>query len=145
MQQQGTASGKHLLMDLYGASGLTDGDFIEKTLRAAAKVCGATVLNAQLHHFGENLGVTGVVLLAESHISIHTWPENDFAAIDLFMCGNCDPEKAIEPLKAAFAPEKVNLSCHNRGMANLPHTIARHSALENVSTPIIGRSEQLTY
>ena len=145
MQQQGTASGKHLLIDLYGASRLTDSDFIEKTLREAAKVCGATVLNAQLHHFGENLGVTGVVLLAESHISIHTWPENDFAAIDLFMCGNCDPEKAIEPLKEAFAPKKVNLSCHSRGMADLPRAIAGHSAVRKDSETVIARSEQITY
>lgn len=115
MSAIGFASGKHLLMDLYGASRLTDETFVEETLRRAAEICGATVLNWQFHRFGEGQGITGVVILAESHISIHTWPENAFAAIDLFMCGNCDPQKAVEPLQEAFAPERVVLSCHNRG------------------------------
>lgn len=109
------ASGKHLLLDMHGAKDLTDTKFIESNLIHAAHVCGATVINASFHHFGENMGVTGVVMLAESHISIHTWPENQFAALDLFMCGSCDPEKAIAPLKEAFKPEKCVISCHNRG------------------------------
>lgn len=110
------ATGKHLLLDMYGADCLSDSEYIEKSLINAAKICGATVLNSHFHHFGENMGVTGVVLLAESHMSIHTWPENNFAAIDLFMCGSCNPEKAIVPLRNAFKPEKLDVSCHDRGM-----------------------------
>ena len=55
-------------------------------------------------------------MLAESHISIHTWPERDFAAIDIFMCGECDPYKAIPALKKGFAPDRVQLAEHKRGL-----------------------------
>lgn len=120
MLSHGFASGKHLLLDMFDAriSKLTDESFIEKSLREAAAICGATVLNSQFHHFGENQGITGVVLLAESHISIHTWPENQFAAVDLFMCGTCDPQKAITPLKEAFEAHRISVSCHERGFSN---------------------------
>lgn len=119
MLPNGFASGKHLLLDMFDANvnRLTDSEFIEKSLKEAAKICGATVLNSQFHHFGENQGITGVVLLAESHISIHTWPENQFAAVDLFMCGTCDPEKAIRPLKEAFEALRISVSCHERGFS----------------------------
>ena len=68
-----------------------------------------------LHSFGEGGGVTGVVLLAESHISIHTWPEINFAAIDVFMCGACDATLAIEPLKEMFQPLEANIKEVIRG------------------------------
>jgi S-adenosylmethionine decarboxylase len=60
--------------------------------------------------------VSGVVVLAESHISIHTWPERGYAAIDIFMCGNCDPYKAIPALKATFAPNGIQVSESKRGL-----------------------------
>ena len=69
-----------------------------------------------MHPFGEGMGVSGVVVLAESHISIHTWPERGYAAIDLFMCGKCDPYKAIPALKAAFAPNGIQVSESKRGL-----------------------------
>jgi S-adenosylmethionine decarboxylase len=72
---------------------------------AAASAAGATVLNSHFHHFGEQQGVTGVLLLMESHISIHTWPEHGYAAIDLFMCGQAQVEAALLVLK-----EKINSS-----------------------------------
>ncbi len=85
----------------------------------AAALCGATLLDIKLHAFGENQGVTGVALLAESHISIHTWPENQFAAIDVFMCGDCRPTRAVEVFKRAFKPQRVNVSDHSRGQQPL--------------------------
>jgi len=57
-----------------------------------------------------------VVVLAESHVSIHTWPERDYAAVDIFMCGSCDPYKAIPILRRAFEPTSVQLSEHRRGL-----------------------------
>ena len=69
-----------------------------------------------VHHFSPNGGVSGVVVLAESHISIHTWPERDFAAIDLFMCGACDPHLSLPVLKAAFTPTRVDLGEQRRGL-----------------------------
>ncbi|MDA9817840.1 adenosylmethionine decarboxylase [Flavobacteriaceae bacterium] len=107
--------GKHILLDLWGAQKITEINFIEKALIEAVKACGSTILETKLHSFGENSGVTGVVILAESHISIHTWPEIDFCAIDVFMCGNCDAQKAIEPLRKFFKPTRTRITEHFRG------------------------------
>jgi S-adenosylmethionine decarboxylase len=109
-------AGTHLLIDLWGASGLDDLENVEHALRSAATAAGATILNVDLHHFEPNGGISGVVVLAESHISIHTWPERGFAALDVFMCGDCDPYKGIPALRAAFSPENVQLSEHKRGL-----------------------------
>jgi S-adenosylmethionine decarboxylase len=73
----------------------------------------------KLHSFGEGAGITGVAILAESHISIHTWPETGFAAIDIFMCGSCDPHRAMPVLEAAFAPSRTGVSVHKRGEHSL--------------------------
>lgn len=80
-------TGTHLLADLTGCSGLDDVARIEAALREAVAAARATLLDVRLHHFGPEQGVTGVALLAESHISIHTWPEHGYAAIDIFLCG----------------------------------------------------------
>ena len=74
------------------------------------------LLHCHLHHFSPNGGVSGVAVLAESHISIHTWPECEYAALDVFMCGDAKPHAAIEVLKRAFEPATVNLGEHKRGM-----------------------------
>jgi S-adenosylmethionine decarboxylase len=109
--------GAHLLIDFYNATNLSDLSLIEKALLQASKACGATVLQIMLHRYGEGGGVTGVALLAESHISIHTWPEINYAAIDVFVCGKCDPQKAVPVLKKLLKPREVILSSHNRGRA----------------------------
>jgi S-adenosylmethionine decarboxylase len=100
------AEGTHLLADLSGvvAELLTSCDPIEALLRDAAEAAGAHVLHSHFHAFGPGLGVTGVVLLAESHISIHTWPEQAFAAVDIFMCGAARPQRALDVLRHALAP-----------------------------------------
>lgn len=109
-------AGTHLIVDLWGATNLADPAHIDRVLREAAEVSGATILHGHFHHFSPNGGVSGVLVLAESHISIHTWPERDYAALDLFMCGECDPYKAIPVLKKGFAPERVQLAEHKRGL-----------------------------
>ena len=100
-------SGTHLLADMSGIEPglLVDCAHIEQLLRAAATAAGAQVLHSHFHSFGPGLGVTGVVLLAESHISIHTWPENGFAAADIFMCGAAQPHVALEAIEDALQPE----------------------------------------
>jgi S-adenosylmethionine decarboxylase len=109
--------GRHLLADLYDCTNLTDVVLVERALRDAAAAGGATVLHVQVHGFGEGQGVTGVALLAESHITIHTWPETGFAAVDLFLCGRRhDVSAALESLQKAFAPSKVRQSVHFRGI-----------------------------
>lgn len=108
-------AGKHLLIDFWGARVLTDADAITQALRSAAEAADATILHSHVHHFGQGSGVSGVLVLAESHISIHTWPEQELAAIDIFMCGACDPRKALERLRQIFAPKTMEVIEHRRG------------------------------
>jgi S-adenosylmethionine decarboxylase len=110
-----TFAGTHLLVDLWGASNLADPAWIDRACREAAIAAGATILHSHFHHFSPNGGVSGVVVLAESHISIHTWPERGFAAVDIFMCGACDPHLSIPVLRAAFEPSAVQLDEQRRG------------------------------
>ena len=109
-------AGTHLIIDLWGARRLDDIAFIEATLRHAVQTCGATLLHIHLHHFTPNGGVSGVAVLAESHISIHTWPERDYAALDVFMCGDAEPHRAIAVLREAFEPSAVQINDHKRGI-----------------------------
>lgn len=117
MVKDGVAfAGMHLLVELWNATNLSEVDLTEETLIRAARTAGATVLHSYLHPFGPEMGVSGVVVLAESHISIHTWPERGYAAIDIFMCGDCDPYLAVDVLKEVFEPGFVNISEHKRGV-----------------------------
>lgn len=109
-------AGTHLLIELWGASNLSDVEATEATLVRAAEASGATVLHSYMHPFGPEMGVSGVVVLAESHISIHTWPERGYAAVDVFMCGNCDPYRAVDVLRDAFAPGDLQIAEHRRGV-----------------------------
>ena len=109
-------AGVHLLIDLWGATRLDELDTVEAALRESARVAGATVLHCHLHHFQPNGGISGVLVLAESHISIHSWPERGYAALDVFMCGDCDPYLAIPVLKQAFGPQFVTLNENKRGL-----------------------------
>ncbi|HEU5095073.1 MAG TPA: adenosylmethionine decarboxylase [Reyranella sp.] len=109
-------AGTHLIVDLWHATNLDDVDVVEEALRKAAKLAGATLLNVDLHRFTPSGGITGVAVLAESHISIHTWPECAYAAIDVFMCGEARPHKAVEVLRNVFSPETLAISEHRRGV-----------------------------
>ncbi len=110
-------AGTHLIVDLWGAERLDDLDHIEAALRDAVTAAKATLLHIHLHHFTPNRGVSGVAVLAESHISIHTWPENGYAALDIFMCGDAEPQATIEVLRAAFKPDRLKVEEILRGRA----------------------------
>ena len=93
--------GKHCILELYDCdpAKLNDEAFLRTTITNAAKRAGATLLNLITHRF-EPQGVTGLALLAESHISIHTWPENGYAAVDVFTCGDHTmPEQACRVMR----------------------------------------------
>jgi S-adenosylmethionine decarboxylase len=109
--------GRHLLLDMQGvaAAPLTDAALIERVLYDAARASGATPVDARFQHFGPGLGVTGVLLLKESHISIHTWPEYGFAAVDIFMCGAAQPQRGIEVIVAALVPANWHVRDAARG------------------------------
>ena len=79
---------------------------MEAAMRACVEECNATLLHIHLHHFTPNGGISGVAVLAESHISVHTWPEKDYAAFDVFMCGDSNPHRAVEILGRYFRPSR---------------------------------------
>jgi S-adenosylmethionine decarboxylase len=108
-------AGAHLIIDLYDAERLDDIDHIEATLRRCVDEAGATLLHIHLHHFEPNGGVSGVAVLAESHISIHSWPEVGYAALDVFMCGKASPDACVPVLREAFKPKQIAVSEHLRG------------------------------
>ncbi|MEN8723092.1 MAG: adenosylmethionine decarboxylase [Alphaproteobacteria bacterium] len=109
-------AGHHLIIDLWQSSRLDDLDHVEAALIEAVEEAGATLLHIHLHHFTPNGGISGVAVLAESHISIHTWPEKGYAALDVFMCGDAKPMKTLPVLKRAFTPGSVQVSEMKRGM-----------------------------
>ncbi|MBN1897500.1 MAG: S-adenosylmethionine decarboxylase proenzyme [Spirochaetes bacterium] len=101
MKNFSNALGKHLLVEYHYCNReiLNNVDKIREHMIDAAKECGATIVNDVFHLFNPH-GVSGVVVIAESHLAIHTWPEYGFAAVDLFTCGNeVDPWKAFSHLK----------------------------------------------
>ncbi len=112
-------AGLHLLADLHGIADakLNRPDTIESLLLHSAQAAGAQILYSHFHTFGAGKGVTGVVLLAESHITIHTWPEYGFAAADIFMCGDAAPQRALEVIQLALAPVSCVVQTIRRGHA----------------------------
>lgn len=104
--------GRHVLVELYGCSNelLNDVNFIEKSMVAAAEEAGATVINSTFHHFSP-YGVSGVVVIQESHLAIHTWPEYGYAAIDLFTCGT-----SVDPWVSYQFLEKELKASHGSSM-----------------------------
>lgn len=109
-------AGTHVLVDFWGATKLDDADYVEQALRDAAAACNATILHVHVHEFEGSGGVSGVAMLAESHISVHTWPEIDYAAFDVFMCGTCEPMQALPVLRHAFNPSRVTVGEQKRGV-----------------------------
>ena len=107
-------AGVHLIVDLHGAKGLDDIDLVESTLRRCVDAAEATLLHIHVHHFQPN-GVSGVAVLAESHISIHTWPEVGYAAVDVFMCGSANPDACVPVLRESFGAGRVEVNEILRG------------------------------
>lgn len=112
-----TPLGCHLLADFYHCppSVLACPATVEQALREAAALVGASVLAGHVHHFGAGQGVTGILLLMESHLSIHTWPEHGYAALDLFMCGQPLLDMALASLARVFRPGHSNSRVLLRG------------------------------
>lgn len=107
--------GKHLIFEFWGCINLNSSKKIEQVLREAVKACGATLLGIDAHQFSPQ-GASGVAILAESHISIHTWPENKYAAIDIFTCGSkVDPYAVLPVFKKFFKPKQIEMIDLKRG------------------------------
>ena len=99
-----SALGRHLLVEFSGcdAAALGSLEGITEAMLEAARVSGANVVTHSFHRFSPQ-GISGVVIIAESHLAIHTWPERAFAAVDFFTCGGVDMDRGLAVLKNAFA------------------------------------------
>jgi len=102
-------AGSHYIIDIYGGKRLDDLEHVERTLIECVEAAGATLLHVHLHPFEPNGGISGVAVLAESHISIHSWPERSYAALDIFMCGRTRPERCLDVLRRAFSAERMTV------------------------------------
>lgn len=111
------ALGKHILVELYDCNReiLNNPELIKTTMNEAANLAGATIVSSNFHHFSPH-GVSGVVVIAESHLTIHTWPEYGYAAIDLFTCGETvDPWIAFDFLKKKYESAHFSVMEMKRG------------------------------
>lgn len=144
--------GRHVLVEFFGCSSeiLNDVPLIESSMVTAAKEAGATFINSVFHHFSP-FGVSGVVVIQESHLAIHTWPEYRYAAVDLFTCGNTvNPWVSFDTLKAAFRADYGSALELNRGQLELFERMdidlgeLRDQATQKLVTPKMSRSVWFT-
>ncbi len=116
-----TAVAQHLLIELYGVDDalLNDPVRLEAALREAAHAARCEVLGAARHRFTPQ-GASAVLLVAESHLSIHTWPEHGYAAADIFTCGRTLPEAGVAALVRALGPVRHEVRAIDRGAITSP-------------------------
>jgi len=122
------ALGSHLILELHGCPDhlLDDPQHVAHTMISAVEASGATMIQPFFHQFAPQ-GVSGVVIISESHFSIHTWPEFGYAALDVFTCGDCiDMDAAADRLAQGFEADGVQKMMFSRGMLNLPEEMIRH-------------------
>src|SRR5688572_13879790 len=112
-----SALGIHLLADAWGCcpERLNDSEGIRQLLESAAAAIGANLIEICIHRFSPH-GVTGVATLAESHITIHTWPESSYCAMDLFLCGNMNPQPAVQLAADKLEAQTVKVIEIRRGI-----------------------------
>ena len=118
------ATCKHLLVEYQDCdrSILNKIEPIEDLMNEAAIAAKATVVNSVFHRFSPQ-GISGVVVIEESHMSVHTWPEHGYAAVDFFTCGECDPEKAHEVLLKGLKAKNFETMMIKRGSLDEPQTM----------------------
>lgn len=108
-------AGNHLIFDFWGCPDMLNGELIISSCREGVEEAGATILHSHFHSFGEGLGLTGVLVLSESHLSLHTWPEIGLMTFDIYMCGDAKPEVALNHLLKKLEPKKINIINLKRG------------------------------
>ena len=109
-------AGTHLIVELWNGKNFSSLPKARKILIDSVKACQATILKINLHKFSSSGGLSGVAIIKESHLSIHTWPEYKYAAIDIFVCGEVNPYKAIPVIKKGFKPQKIQVAELKRGI-----------------------------
>ena len=108
-------AGLHLLAEFWNGKEIEDPSMLDTILRTAAAKSNNRALKVEIHKFSPR-GITGFVILAESHLSIHSWPESNYLAIDIFTCGDHTmPHKALEYLREVYGPQRVEIQEIKRG------------------------------
>jgi len=130
--------GRHLLAELSDCrSNILDNSVeLEKAMKDAARLSGATVVDTVFHHYNPQ-GLSGIVIIAESHLSIHTWPEYRYAAVDCFTCGShVDPARALKHLQEVLGSQSVQVRDLNRGLPSATDQIIAHKAGVEVTAAV---------
>lgn len=139
--------GNHWLVEYFGCERavLDDSRRLEDAMRCAAEAAGATVITTAFHRFAPQ-GVSGVVVIAESHLSIHTWPEHGYAAVDFYTCGACEPERACQYLREALVASRTEIMRVQRGhdTGALSMRVAAHHREDGPGVVDDGFSEERT-
>lgn len=133
--------GRHLLAEFFDCTPnvLNNNSLVEQLMSEAAVACGATIVKSCFHHFNP-YGVSGVIVIAESHLTIHTWPEYGYASVDLYTCGDqCDPTLAFEYLEKHFQSSDSNYVEFARGLMD-PTT----SKMLKKPVKVLSHSQNLT-
>lgn len=130
--------GRHLIAEYYNcdAQVLNDKEGLRRSMLQAAEVMGATILGETFHAFSPH-GVSGTVVIAESHLSIHTWPENGYVAVDIYTCGGLDPRRGFETLGSALDAGSFRVQEILRG---LPEDVDEHATFLPEDVQIISRT-----
>ena len=125
--------GRHVIIELWGCGEMiNDAGLVESAMRSAVHAANATLLDIFVHEFSPQ-GVTGVAVLAESHLSIHTWPEYGYVAADVFTCGSTTkPEAAAEVLRKSFEATTADVRELERGVMPPSFGKSRHREFANV-------------
>jgi S-adenosylmethionine decarboxylase len=111
------ALGTHLIVECYGCDIelLKSIPQLDELLTDAALSANATILNKYFHKFEKGEGITGFIALAESHLSVHTWPEHGYMAVDVFMCGDCDPQTSVTYISDRVQMSRIEIRRIMRG------------------------------
>ena len=114
------AIGRHIILEMWGCQNLDSVEVAEQALRDMVVALDVTLLDLKVYPFSP-VGVTGMAIVSESHLVIHTWPEHGYAAVDIFTCGEPrDPQAAVQVLHRLYDPEHVGVMEINRGQLELP-------------------------
>jgi S-adenosylmethionine decarboxylase len=129
--------GRHLILELWGCRNLNSTEVVEQALRDVVRACDLTLLDLNVYPFTP-IGVTGVAVVTESHVMVHTWPEYGYAAVDVFTCGEqANPEAAVPALRTHFEPERIQVMEITRGLVGqefAPIGAATAGSLERART-----------
>jgi S-adenosylmethionine decarboxylase len=129
------AIGRHIILEMWGCQNLDSVETAERALREMVVALDVNLLDLRVYPFSP-VGVTGIAIVSESHLGIHTWPEHGYAAVDVFTCGSPrDPQGAVDVLRRLFEPERIGIMEINRGQLDLPEYKLSKSSDSGRSTP----------